>query len=76
MKIVLSSHAQERIIERNIKKGDVIDTIKDPDITCPTRHKHRKRVMKSLNNATLDVIIEEKDGKIIVVTCAILRKED
>ncbi len=63
MKIVLSLHAQERIIERNIKKADVIETIKNPDITCPTRHKHRKRVMKSLNGATLDVIIETNDDK-------------
>lgn len=75
MRIVLSSHAQERIVERNIRKDDVIETIKNPGITCPTKHKHRKRVMKSLNGATLDVIIETRGDKIIVVTCAMLKKE-
>jgi hypothetical protein len=73
--IILTPHAQDRIAERSIKKNDVIEAIKNPDVTCPTRNKRRKRIMKTLNNKTLDVIIEERDKCILVVTCAMLEKE-
>jgi len=75
VKIVLTPHAQDRIAERGIKKNDVIDTIKNPTTTCPTRHRRRKRVMKNLKNQTIDVIIEERPKCTIVVTCAVLKKE-
>jgi len=74
--IVLSSHAQDRIIERSINRKDIIEAVRNPHIVCPTKHKRRKRLMKNLNNKTIDVIIEEKEKIILVVTCAILNKED
>jgi len=75
MKIVLSSHAQDRLVERGIKKADVIEAIKNPDIKCPTKNKRLTRIRKELNSKTLNVIIEEKDTCIVVVTCAISEKE-
>jgi hypothetical protein len=73
-KIILCSHAQDRISERIIDKYEIIEVVKNPDITTPTKHKRRKRLMKNLNNKTIDVIIEERDNIILVVTCAVLNK--
>jgi hypothetical protein len=74
-KVILCSHAQDRISERSIEKSEIIDVIKNPDITTPTKHKRRKRLMRTLNNKTIDVIIEERENIILVVTCAVLNKE-
>jgi hypothetical protein len=74
-KIVLTSHAQDRVDERSISRSEITETIRDPDITSPTRHRRRRRLMKTLNNRTIDVIIEERDKIILVVTCAVLNKE-
>jgi hypothetical protein len=73
--IILTSHAQDRLKERSVTKQQIIEVIKYPDITCPTRHRRRKRLIKTLNNKVIDVIIEEREKCIYVVTCAILKKE-
>ena len=73
--VILTSHAQDRLKERSITKNQIIEVIKNPDISCQTQHKRRKRVMKTLNNNTIDVIIEEREKYILVVTCVILQKE-
>jgi hypothetical protein len=74
MKIVLSPHAKDRLLERGIKEEQIRETLFSPDVRVPTKHRRRKRVMKAFGNRTVDVIYEERFDKIIVVTCAVLEK--
>ena len=74
MKIVLSQHAKDRLIERGIKEELIKETLLNPDVRAPTRHRRRRRAMKSFGDKTVDVIFEERADKIIVVTCAVLEK--
>jgi len=74
-KLIFSEHAIERLKERNISESEVRVVLDDPDISILTRRQRRKRVMKALNNRTLDIIYEERPNYIYIVTCAILRRE-
>ena len=74
--IVFSSHALVRMGERHIKKRDIIETVRNPEITFQTRHRRRRRVMKNLQGRTIDVIIEEKEKYILVITCAVLTRKE
>ncbi len=63
--------------QRGIKKEQVEEALKEPDIILPTKDKHRKRVMKKFGSKTLDVIYKPiSDNKIILVTVVWLKKED
>jgi hypothetical protein len=74
MRIVLSPHAKDRLLERGIKEDQVKEALFNPDVRAPTKHRRRKRAMKTFGNKTVDVIYEERLDKIIVVTCAVLEK--
>jgi len=74
MRIVLSEHAKERIKERNISLSEIHEVIENPEIKAPTRHRRRKRAMRTIDHRTLDIIYEEKSDYVFVITCAVLDK--
>ena len=75
MRIVLSSHAQQRAQERQITFKEIKNIIENCDIKTPTRHRRRIRVMKKIGERTITVIYEQKDGYFFVITCAKTQKE-
>lgn len=75
MKIVLCPHAQERLKERQITFNEIKDTIENYGTRAPTRHRRRMRVTKKIGEKIIKVIYEQKDGHVLVITCAKLDKE-
>lgn len=65
MKIILSSHAKKRLIERGIKMQDIIDTIELPDYNITKSDKIE--AYKKIQDKTLKVVYT-KDKYIKVIT--------
>ena len=77
MHIICPIHARERMEQRKIKEEQIESAIRSPNVTLPTQHKRRKRVMKDFGSKTLDVIYEPRGGdKIVLVTAVWLKKKD
>ena len=74
-KIIYTQHANKRISERDISKNLVKAALTNPDVRLPCKDSERKRVMKSIEGKTLDVIYVEKINKYVIVTVVWLDKK-
>jgi len=74
-KIIYTQHANKRISERGIAKNLVKTALTNPDVRLPCKGSERKRVMKSIEGKTLDVIYIEKKNKYVIVTVVWLDKK-
>ena len=67
MKIILSKHAQKRMVERHILKSEVKDALLDPDRSGKQDHKHF--AMKTRKNGQLLIVYYlNKHGDAFVIT--------
>ncbi len=62
--------------QRSIERRQIEVTIREPHIKLPTVHHRRARAMRTFGTKTLDVIYEEKERYILVVTAMWLRSEE
>lgn len=70
-----TTHAKNRMSLRGIKKKQIELAIQDPEIRLPAQKK--RRVMKRIDNKTLDVIYKPlSQDKIRIITAVWLRAED
>ncbi|OGC86170.1 MAG: hypothetical protein A2V73_07625 [candidate division Zixibacteria bacterium RBG_19FT_COMBO_42_43] len=67
MRIVLTEHARDRLSQRNIRKRDVIQTLKNPDRILKSFGR-RKIAVKSIKEKTLEVVFREEKNILIVIT--------
>ena len=73
--LILTKHAEERLSARNIKIEQVKRAIYEPEISIPAWGK-KKRVMREFGEKTLDVIYQEKENVIIIVTAVWLQPKE
>jgi hypothetical protein len=73
--LILTKHAEERLLARNIKIEQVKRTIYEPQMNLPAWGK-KKRVMREFGEKTLDVIYREKENVIIIVTAVWLHSKE
>lgn len=69
-------HVLHRMEQRSIDRRHIEVTIREPHMRMPTLNRRRSRVMRAFGTKTLDVIYEERERYIVVVTAAWLRSED
>lgn len=67
MIIILSTHARQRLREREISFQDVKEAIKNPDFKKKV-DLGRTLIRKSLGKEILEIIYKEESNKIIIVT--------
>ena len=67
MNIVFTEHARDRLSQRNIRKRDVIQTLKNPDRILKSFGR-RKIAVKSIKEKTLEVVFREEKNILIVIT--------
>jgi len=67
LRIVLTEHARDRLSQRNIRKRDVIQTLKNPDRILKSFGR-RKIAVKSIKEKTLEVVFREEKNILIVIT--------
>ena len=70
-KIEFFSHALDRLIQRGIKRDDIIEAIRNPTSTGHPTQPGRKRIRKSLvgSGQVIDVVYDEKlPDRIRVIT--------
>jgi len=66
-------HARQNLIERDIKEGDVLRTVSEPEQNIPSSH-NRRILMRFYHDDILQqrmllrVVIEETVGEIIIIT--------
>ena len=73
--IILTKHAEERLVQRNIKLEQVKRAIYEPHIRLPAWG-NKKRVMRDFGNRCLDVIYRETENRIILITAVWLKDKE
>ena len=73
--LILTKHAEERLLARNIKIEQVKRAVYDPEVILPAWGK-KKRVMREFGEKTLDVIYRERENVIIIVTAVWLQPKE
>ncbi|MBU2562349.1 MAG: DUF4258 domain-containing protein [Nanoarchaeota archaeon] len=66
MRIILTKHAQKRMIERNIKMKEIIETIDMPNYTITKNGKIES--YRIINYRTLKVVYSKKGKFIKIIT--------
>ena len=69
-------HVLQRMEQRSIDRRQIEVTIREPHRRMPTLNRDRTRVMRTFGTKTLDVIYEERERYVVVVTAMWLRSED
>jgi hypothetical protein len=59
-KIIFSIHAKERMAERFIEKGIVLEVLKDPTNSKPGTGKRNIVFFKKIDGTVFNVVVEEK----------------
>lgn len=67
MKIFITEHAAEKLVERNIPEKLVTETVFHPDLTVPT-YQNRVAYFKNMGRNYLKVVVAKEKGQFIVVT--------
>ncbi len=65
--IVFTSHSEQKLDERNLKRLQVIEVLKNPDKTTKT-HGNRIAAFKKLGKLYLKVIYKHEGKDLIVIT--------
>lgn len=73
MKIEFSDHSSKQNLDRKIPNSQVRKTISDPSSVLPS-FKGRKLFRREFADKTLEVVIVEESGKIVVVTFYYLKQ--
>lgn len=66
MRIIFTTHAKQRMVEREISLDLIMDALEIPDYTVSSEQKIG--AYKKINNRILKVVYEKKDNYIKVVT--------
>ena len=66
MQIVFSGHALLKLRQRNISQGLVMETVRTPDFTKPSRHFREERYKRFGKNYLKAVVVEERDILIVI----------
>ena len=68
-KLELVRHALDRMAQRGVTQGQVVNAIKNPDETGLPTQPGRERVRKHLSSGgSVDVVYEEMDDRVRVIT--------
>ena len=66
MRIILTKHAKERMIERNIKVNEIEEAIEFPDYTVSKNNKIEAH--KKINSEMIKIIYQKQDKFIKIIT--------
>lgn len=74
--IVLSDHAKDRMLERQINLSQIRAAIEEPHTRMPAFPRPRQRVMRDFGRNALDVIYYDNRTHYYVVSVVWLKEED
>ncbi len=74
MEITITGHAIERMEKYNIRKEDLLETVRNPTITLGS-HSNRHIFQRSINGYVIRAICEKVKNTIVIITVYKARKD-
>ena len=67
IRIVLTNHAKQRLLERGIAEAYILRVVKDPDST-KVSFKRNLKIIKKFRSRTIEVVCTRKGDLFVIIT--------
>ncbi len=66
-KIILTRHAQERMVKRNVSREDIRKTVDHPTYTSSIKKDNTQELRRRVDNRENYIVVERKKNNLIII---------
>ena len=66
-KIILTRHAQERMVKRNVSREDIRETVDHPTYTSSIKKDNTQEFRRRVDNRENYIVVEHKKNNVIII---------